>query len=110
MLRSCAKRHIGADAWNGSSRGAVSVDVMDPRDDEVVIYTTVTCGQCWALKLWLKRERIAFREIGIEDDAQARRFVRGVSGGYTSVPTVVLPNGRVLVEPTHAQVRAALAT
>lgn len=83
---------------------------MDPNRDEVIIYTTLTCGQCWALKLWLKRERIPFREIGIENDAEARRFVRGVSGGYTSVPTVVLPNGRVLVEPSTARVRAALGT
>lgn len=81
--------------------------VMDP-NAELVVYTTITCGQCWALKLWLKRERIAFREIGIENDADARRFVRGASGGYMSVPTVVLPNGRVLVEPTHSQVRTAL--
>jgi glutaredoxin len=82
---------------------------MDPSGDEVVIYTTLTCGQCWALKLWLKRERIAFREIGIENDAAARRFVRGVSGGYTSVPTLVLSDGGVLVEPSYAQARAALA-
>ncbi len=76
---------------------------------EILVYTTFTCGQCWALKLWLKRQHISFREIRIEDDAEARSFVRRVSGGYASVPTVVLPDGRVLVEPIPAQVRAALA-
>lgn len=80
---------------------------MDP-NDELTVYTTITCGQCSALKLWLKHERIPFREVGIENDAEARRFVRGVSGGYASVPTVVLPDGRVLVEPSHLQLRAAL--
>jgi glutaredoxin len=82
---------------------------MDSSDAELLIYTTLTCGQCLALKLWLERGQILFREIAIEEDPEARRFVRVVSGGYTSVPTVVLPNGRVLVEPTYAQVRAALA-
>ncbi len=76
---------------------------------ELIVYTTVTCGQCWALKHWLTRERIPFREIGIENDAEARRFVRRISRGYASVPTVVLPNGRILVEPSFPQVRAALA-
>jgi len=72
------------------------------------VYTTQTCGDCWSLKAWLTRERIDFREIQIEDDPEARRFVREAAGGYMSVPTVVLPDGRALVEPSPAQVRAAL--
>lgn len=76
---------------------------------ELRIYTTVTCGQCWFLKLWLKRQGIAYTEIGIENDHEARRFVRRAANGYMSVPVVVLPDGRVLVEPTHAQMQAALA-
>ncbi len=39
----------------------------------------------------------------------ARRFVRRLADGYMSVPIVVLPDGRTLVEPTHAQIQAALA-
>ena len=91
-----------------SSHRVVTLGVMDPTG-ELRIYTTVTCGQCWVLKLWLKRQAIPYKEIGIENDAEARRFVRRVADGYMSVPTVVLPDGRVLVEPTHAQMQAALA-
>lgn len=86
----------------------VTLSVTDPTG-ELRIYTTVTCGQCWFLKLWLKRQGIGYNEIGIENDAEARRFVRRIANGYMSVPIVVLPDGRVLVEPTHAQVRAGLA-
>lgn len=86
----------------------VTVGVTD-HSGELRIYTTVTCGQCWVMKLWLKRQGIPYTEIGIENDAEARRFVRRVAEGYMSVPTVVLPNGRVLVEPTPAQLQAALA-
>ena len=77
---------------------------------QLLIYTTVTCGRCWFLRLWLKRQGIPYTEIGIENDAEARRFVRRVAAGYMSVPVVVLPDGRVLVEPTHARVQAALAS
>jgi mycoredoxin len=77
---------------------------------ELVVYTTGTCGQCWALKSWLKTRQVAFREIDIEDDPDARRLVRKAAGGYLSVPILVLPDGRVLVEPRHDEVAAALAS
>jgi mycoredoxin len=76
---------------------------------EIVVYTTQLCGQCLALKSRLRAGRIEFREIDIEDDAEARRFVRLAAAGQMSVPTVVLPDGRVLVEPSHRDVVAALA-
>lgn len=72
------------------------------------VYTALTCGGCWSLKRWLTKERISYREVPIDNDAGARQFVREAAGGYMSVPTVVLPNGRVLIEPTPAQLRAAL--
>jgi hypothetical protein len=72
----------------------------------------------WALKSWLKTRGAAFREIDIEDDPDARIFVRKIAGGYMSGPTVVLPDGRVLIEPSragarsprHSRPKAAVAT
>ena len=93
--------------WASPWSGWVSVTESG---GQLLIYTTVTCGQCWFLKLWLKRQGIPYTEIGIENDAEARRFVRRVAAGYMSVPVVVLPDGGVLVEPTHARVQAALAS
>lgn len=48
---------------------------------KVVIYTTPTCPDCWALKAWLKREGIAFEERDLSDpkimaEAKARTGVR----------------------------------
>ena len=77
---------------------------------ELVVYTTATCGHCWSLKRWLKGEHIAFREIDITDDPAAQQFVRTAANGYMSVPTVVFPNGTVLVEPSPAQVLASLSS
>lgn len=76
---------------------------------ELLVYTTATCGHCWSLKRWLTGEQIAFREIEISDDPAAQQLVRTVAGGYMSVPTVVFPDGTVLIEPSPAQVRASLS-
>lgn len=48
---------------------------------KVVVYTTPTCPDCWALKAWLEREGIAFEERDLSDprimaEAKARTGVR----------------------------------
>jgi len=48
---------------------------------QVIIYTTPTCPDCWALKAWLEREGIAFEERDltapqIMAEAKARTGVR----------------------------------
>lgn len=48
---------------------------------QVIIYTTPTCPDCWALKAWLEREEVAFEERdllypGIMEEAKARTGVR----------------------------------
>jgi len=48
---------------------------------QVIIYTTPTCPDCWALKAWLKREGIPFEERDLSDpkimaEAKARTGVR----------------------------------
>ena len=48
-------------------------------------------------------------EIDIEQDLAAAEFVMSVNGGNQTVPTVVLPDGTSLTNPSAAQVRERLA-
>jgi len=73
------------------------------------MYTTQWCGFCRNLKKQLAREGIEMAEVDIERDPVAREFVMSVNGGNQTVPTVVLPDGTVLVNPSAAQVRERLA-
>ena len=48
---------------------------------QVIIYTTVTCPDCWALNAWLTREEIEFEERDLSapkimTEAKARTGVR----------------------------------
>ncbi|PZS07053.1 MAG: NrdH-redoxin [Acidimicrobiales bacterium] len=56
----------------------------------------------------LDREGIAYTAVDIEQDSQAAEFVSSVNGGNQTVPTVKLPNGNVLTNPSVAQLKAAL--
>jgi len=71
---------------------------------ELTMYTTVWCGHCRRLKAQLARAGISFREVDIEHDAAAAAFVAGVNGGDQTVPTMQLPDGSVLTNPTIGQI------
>lgn len=73
------------------------------------VYTTSWCGPCKRLKSQLTREGIAYDEIDIEADDDAARFVMSVNGGNQVVPTVVLPDGSALTNPSVIQLKARLA-
>ena len=76
---------------------------------QLIMYTTPWCGLCRNLKKQLARDGIEMAEIDIEQDPAAAEFVMSVNGGNQTVPTVVFPDGTVLVNPSAAQVRERLA-
>jgi mycoredoxin len=41
--------------------------------------------------------------VDIEQDDEAAAFVESVNDGYRSVPTLLFPDGSVLVEPTVSE-------
>ncbi len=76
--------------------------------EPVTMYTTVWCGFCRRLKTQLAREGIEVAEIDIERDPAAADYVMSVNGGYQTVPTVVLPDGTALTNPSARQVAERL--
>jgi mycoredoxin len=76
---------------------------------ELVMYTTTWCGYCVRLKHFFERESIAFREVNIEHDRDAARFVGSVNRGSHTVPTLQFSDGSILTNPTPAQVLAKVA-
>ena len=76
---------------------------------QLIMYTTPWCGFCRNLKKQLARDGIEMTEVDIEQDMAAAEFVMSVNGGNQTVPTVVLPDGTTLVNPSAAQVRERLA-
>jgi mycoredoxin len=75
----------------------------------LTMYSTRWCGYCRRLKLQLDQAGLDYREVDIERDADAARFVEGVNGGNQTVPVIEFPDGRTATNPSFAQVRAGLA-
>jgi mycoredoxin len=77
--------------------------------DMLTMYSTTWCGYCRRLKLQLDQAGLPYREVNIERDAEAAKFVEGVNGGNQTVPVIEFPNGKTATNPSLAQVQAALA-
>jgi mycoredoxin len=75
----------------------------------LTMYSTTWCGYCRRLKLQLDHAGLAYREVDIERELEAAKFVESVNGGNQTVPVIEFPNGRTATNPSLAQVQAALA-
>ena len=75
----------------------------------VVAYTTSWCSDCLRSKRVLKQRGVRFAEIDIERVRGAEAAMRAANGGSGKVPTILL-DGVVLVEPSDAELAAALDT
>ena len=57
--------------------------------DPVLIYTTQICPYCVRAKRLLKEKGVAFREIDVSDDPEARRYLIEATGQRT-VPQIFI--------------------
>jgi mycoredoxin len=75
----------------------------------VLIYSTAFCADCWRIKQALEALRVPYREIDINQDEEGYDDLLHLAPGRPRVPTLVLPDGTVLVEPSVVTVTERLA-
>ncbi len=73
------------------------------KSDSIAIYSTVWCPDCKRAKRFFGEQRIPYVNVDIEQDAEAMAFVERVNQGRRVIPTIVFPDGSILVEPSNAQ-------
>jgi mycoredoxin len=75
----------------------------------ITVYGTRSCGDCHLATAVLDAEGASYRWIDLDRDPAAAEAVIAINGGYRSVPTILFPDGRVLVEPSRRELSAALS-
>ncbi|GER91484.1 NrdH-redoxin [Dictyobacter vulcani] len=73
---------------------------------KITMYATTWCGDCRNARRWFDSHGIAYDYINIEENEQAAEYVRKVNNGASSVPTIIFPDGSVLVEPGARELAA----
>jgi mycoredoxin len=78
-----------------------------PVAENVTVYGTDWCGDCRRTKRWLESSGVEWAWIDRDADPGVRAML--ADAGYLAIPVVVLPGGRVLVEPSDEALATALA-
>lgn len=71
----------------------------------IKMYGTKWCGDTLRAKKYFKQNHIPFQFIDIDKDLAAEEFVKHINHGYRSVPTIIFPDGNVIVEPTNNELK-----
>ena len=70
------------------------------------MYTMEYCGDCKRAKAFFEENHIAYENVGLENNEEAVKFVKNVNNGNRSVPTIIFPDGSIMVEPSQEELRA----
>ena len=81
---------------------------MSENPSEIVVYSTVWCPDCKRAKQFFGEQRVPYMNIDIEQDTEAMAFVEQTNNGKRIIPTIVFPDGDILVEPSNAELAAKL--
>lgn len=67
----------------------------------IKVYGTRWCGDTRRALRILDERNVAYEWINIDQDKQGESYVKEINRGYRSVPTIILPDERILVEPSN---------
>ena len=78
----------------------MSADLYSLKPTQIVMYSVEWCPDCRRAKFFFKRKKIEVLEVDVNADKNAEAFVKELNNGNRSVPTIILPDGSMLVEPS----------
>jgi len=71
-------------------------------NNEIVIYSTRWCPDYKRSKQFFGDPRILYINVGIEENIAGMAYVEEVNQGKRIIPTIVFPDGSMLIEPSNA--------
>jgi thioredoxin reductase (NADPH) len=78
------------------------------KHNDIILYGAHWCPDCRQSKLFLGEHQIPYQWVDIEEDAEAERYVVEKNNGKRIIPTIVFPDGAMLVEPTNEELAKKL--
>ena len=78
------------------------------RNNKIIFYGADWCSDCHRSKYFLDQRGVEYDYINIDSDPSAAAEVERINNGLQSIPTIVFPDGEILVEPSNEELQKAL--
>ena len=75
----------------------------------ILVYGTTWCPDCERARRLLDAHRVRYDWIDVDQDPAAAAHIEKLNHGMRTVPTVVLPDGSILSEPSNRQLLEKIA-
>ena len=71
--------------------------------DKIKFYGTMWCSDCHRSKDFLDSHKIDYDYTDVDENQELARYITKINNGLQRVPTLIFPDGSILVEPTNQQ-------
>ncbi len=75
---------------------------------QITVYGAEWCGDCFRAKAFFDSHHIVYQSFDIDQSAEMAEFVIQVNNGSRSIPTILFPDGSILVEPSNQELAEKL--
>ncbi|MCO5198346.1 MAG: NrdH-redoxin [Anaerolineae bacterium] len=83
--------------------------MTDNDGSKIIMYGTDWCSDCHRARRILDEQSVDYVRIDIDRHPEARALVAHINDGQARVPTIVFPDGSLLVEPSNRELLRKLA-
>lgn len=74
----------------------------------ITVYGTTWCPDCKRAKKFFGEHRVQYENVDIDEIPEGVPFVEKLNSGARIIPTIIFPDGSILVEPSNAQLAGKL--
>ncbi len=71
-------------------------------EETIKVYGAEWCPDCHRSKNYLEQQEVPYEWIDVDQNDKAQEYVRQVNQNRMIIPTILFPDGSVLVEPSNA--------
>jgi glutaredoxin-like protein len=76
---------------------------MGKNADSILLYGASWCPDARRSRRFLDERAVPYTWFDVDEDEKAAEFVREKNGGQIVLPTILFPDGSILVEPSNSE-------